>query len=380
MDFIGALGDGIWSTAIGTILPFLFVLTVIVFFHELGHYLVGRWSGIRIMAFSVGFGPEILGFNDRHGTRWKLCAIPLGGYVKFLGDENAASVPDQAAIGRMSPAERAGAFHTASLPRRAATVAAGPVANFILAIAIFAGVAYVNGRVVGDPVVAEVQADSPAAQAGLMPGDRILAADGQTIAYFSDFQRHVSTRANIPIAVTVERNGSPVELTVTPEERTQTDNFGNEFQVPVIGVVANDASSSFRVEELSLGQSLAFGASQTWFVTERTVHFIGGIFTGSQPSDQIGGPIRIAQISGQAATMGFAPLLNLAALLSISIGLLNLLPIPMLDGGHLLFYAAEAVRGRPLSERVQEIGFRIGLALVMGLMIFAFWNDLSSLT
>lgn len=379
MDVTGWLGT-LWDTALIKIVPFLFVLTVIVFFHELGHYLVGRWSGIRVVAFSIGFGPELVGFNDRRGTRWKLCAIPLGGYVKFWGDENAASVPDPAAVARMTEDERRGAFPAASVGRRAATVAAGPIANFILSIAIFAGTAYVSGIVVGDPIVAEVRSGSPAAAAGLKPGDRIVSADGSDIDTFADLQRFVATRAGVPIALQIDRSGVRTNLTVTPREETQTDNFGNEFKVPVIGIVANSQSAAFRTVDLTPWSALAYGVSQTWFVTERTVAFIGGIFGGTQGSEQIGGPIRIAQMSSQVATLGFAPLLNLAALLSISIGLLNLLPIPMLDGGHLLFYAAEAARGRPLSERVQDVGFRIGLALVMLLMVFAFWNDLTSLT
>ncbi|MBB3949836.1 RIP metalloprotease RseP [Aureimonas jatrophae] len=379
MDIAGWLG-ALWDTTLIKVVPFLFVLTVIVFFHELGHYLVGRLSGIRVDAFSVGFGPELVGFNDRNGTRWKLSAIPLGGYVKFWGDENAASVPDASAVARMSPEERQGAFPAASVGRRAATVAAGPIANFILAIAIFAGTAYASGIVIGDPVVAEVRGGSPAQAAGLAPGDRILAADGNAINTFADLQRYVASRAGVPIALEVERSGARTPITVTPREETQTDNFGNEFKVPVIGIVASNESASFRTVDLGVWDALEYGVSQTWFVTERTVAFIGGIFGGSQDSEQIGGPIRIAQMSSQVATLGFAPLLNLAALLSVSIGLLNLLPIPMLDGGHLMFYAAEAVRGRPLSERVQDVGFRIGLALVMLLMVFAFWNDLTSLT
>ncbi|RIY01568.1 RIP metalloprotease RseP [Aureimonas flava] len=369
----------IWDTALIRVVPFLFVLTVIVFFHELGHYLVGRWSGIRVLAFSVGFGPEIVGFTDRHGTRWKLSAIPLGGYVKFFGDENAASVPDHAALARMSERERGGAFHTAGVGRRAATVAAGPIANFILAIAIFALTAFSTGIVVGDPVVSEVRPGSPAQTAGLQPGDRIVSADGDAIEYFGDLQRHVSTRAGVPVQLGIDRAGQHLSLTVTPQEQAQTDGFGNEYKTAVIGVVANAEQGGFRTRELGPLEALSYGVSQTWFVTQQTVSFIGGIFGGSQSSDQIGGPIRIAQVSSQVATLGIAPLLNLAALLSVSIGLLNLLPIPMLDGGHLLFYAAEAVRGRPLSERIQEVGFRIGLALVLMLMVFAFWNDLSSL-
>lgn len=369
----------IWSGGLIYIVPFLFVLTIIVFFHELGHFLVGRWCGIKALVFSVGFGPELIGFNDRRGTRWKLAAVPLGGYVKFLGDENAASVPDRAAVDAMSDAERSGAFPAKSVGRRAATVAAGPIANFILAIVIFAGVAYVEGRVVGDPVVAEVRDGSPAAAAGFKPGDKVLSADGETIRYFSDLQRYVSSRADMPIRMTVERNGSPVELTVTPRSEVQTDGFGNEFKVPVVGLVANNDGSSFRVESLSPVEAVAYGVSQTWFVTTRTVDFMGEVITGRQNADQIGGPIRIAQVSSQVSTIGLGALLNLAALLSVSIGLLNLLPIPMLDGGHLLFYAFEAIRGRPLSEQVQEVGFRIGLALVMLLMVFAFWNDISGL-
>ncbi|EAS50276.1 membrane-associated zinc metalloprotease [Aurantimonas manganoxydans SI85-9A1] len=369
----------IWSGGLIYIVPFLFVLTIIVFFHELGHFLVGRWCGIKALVFSVGFGPELIGFNDRRGTRWKLAAVPLGGYVKFLGDENAASVPDRAAMDAMSDAERSGAFPAKSVGRRAATVAAGPIANFILAIVIFAGVAYVEGRVVGDPVVAEVRDGSPAAAAGFKAGDKVLSADGETIRYFSDLQRYVSSRADTPIRMTVERNGSPVELTVTPRSEVQTDGFGNEFNVPVVGLVANNDGSSFRVESLSPVEAVAYGVSQTWFVTTRTVDFMGEVITGRQNADQIGGPIRIAQVSSQVSTIGLGALLNLAALLSVSIGLLNLLPIPMLDGGHLLFYAFEAIRGRPLSEQVQEVGFRIGLALVMLLMVFAFWNDISGL-
>ena len=377
---LASLSDAIWNTALIKIVPFLFVLTVIVFFHELGHYLVGRWSGIKIVAFSVGFGPELIGFTDRHGTRWKLCAIPLGGYVKFFGDENAASMPSEAALQGASAEDRARAFQNASVGKRAATVAAGPVANFLLAIAIFAATAYASGIVVGDPIVSEVRQGSPAALAGIQPGDRVTSADGERIRYFSDLQRYVSTRANTPIQLELKRGEEAKTVTVTPTLQTQTDGFGNKFEVAVVGIVANSEQAGFRHENLSALDALNYGVSQTWFVTERTVAFIGGIFRGAEKSDQIGGPIKIAQVSSQVATLGFAPLLNLAALLSISIGLLNLLPIPMLDGGHLLFYAFEAVRGKPLSDRVQEFGFRIGLALVMLLMVFAFWNDLSSLT
>ena len=374
---IGAITSGLWTHGLIYIVPFLFVLTIIVFFHELGHFMIGRLCGIKALTFSVGFGPELLGFTDRQGTRWKLAAIPLGGYVKFLGDENAASVPDHEAVGAMSAEEQRHAFPTASVGRRAATVAAGPIANFILSIVIFAAVVFVTGRVVGDPVVSSVEPNSPAAAAGFEAGDRVISADGETISYFSDLQRRVAAVGEAPITFEVERAGKPLELTVTPRMETRTDEFGNSFEMPIVGLMADNAKGGFRVETLGPVESLQYGVSQTWFITRQTVGFIGQVLTGRQSADQIGGPIRIAQVSSQVSTIGISALLNLAALLSISIGILNLLPVPMLDGGHLLFYAYEAVRGRPLSEKVQEFGFKIGLALVTMLMIFAFWNDIS---
>ncbi|MBO0905110.1 RIP metalloprotease RseP [Jiella sonneratiae] len=374
---IGSIAAGLWDHGLIYVVPFLFVLTIIVFFHELGHFLIGRLCGIKALTFSVGFGPEIAGFTDRRGTRWKLAAIPLGGYVKFLGDENAASVPDRGAVEAMSETDRRQAFPAVSVGRRAATVAAGPIANFVLSIVIFSAVVFVNGRVVGDPVVSAVEPNSPAATAGFEPGDRVVSADGEAIDYFSDLQRHVAAAGENPISFEVERGGNPVRLTVTPRMETRKDEFGNSFTTPIVGLRADNSNGSFRLERLGPLQSIGYGVSQTWFVAKETVGFIGQVVTGRQSADQIGGPIRIAQVSSQVSTIGLGALLNLAALLSISIGILNLLPIPMLDGGHLLFYAFEAVRGRPLSERVQELGFRIGLALVTMLMIFAFWNDIS---
>ncbi|MBO0662358.1 RIP metalloprotease RseP [Jiella sp. MQZ9-1] len=374
---IGSIIGGLWSHGLIYIVPFLFVLTIIVFFHELGHFLIGRLCGINTLAFSVGFGPELIGFTDRSGTRWKLSAIPLGGYVKFLGDENGASIPDRDAVAGMSEEERRHAFPSASVGRRAATVAAGPIANFVLAVVIFSAVVFVNGRVVGDPVVASVEPNSPAAAAGFEPGDTVISAGGETIEYFSDLQRYVASVGANPIKFVVRREGKLVDLTVTPRLETRTDEFGNTITMPLVGLRADNARGGFRVEQPSVIEAVQFGMAQTWFITHQTVGFIGQVLTGRQNADQIGGPIRIAKVSSEVSTIGIGALLNLAALLSISIGILNLLPIPMLDGGHLLFYAFEAVRGRPLSERVQEVGFRIGLALVVLLMIFAFWNDIS---
>src|SRR5947209_7439573 len=288
---------------IGYIIPFLFVLTIVVFFHELGHFLVARWAGVKVLTFSLGFGPELAGFNDRHGTRWKISAIPLGGYVKFFGDESEASTPSSETLAGMTEQERKDSFHHKKVGPRAAIVAAGPIANFILAIVIFTALFTFFGKPSTTARVDTVQAGSAAAAAGFQSGDVVT-------------------------------------------------------------------------ERVNPATALWLGVKETWFVVDRTLAYIGGVFTGREAADQVGGPLRIAQISGQVATIGVAALIHLTAVLSISIGLLNLFPVPLLDGGHLLFYAVEAVRGRPLSERAQEMGFRIGLGLVLMLMVFATYNDI----
>jgi regulator of sigma E protease len=376
MELIGSL----FGSFAGYALPFLFVLTVVVFFHELGHFLVARWCGVRVQAFSVGFGPELFGRNDRHGTRWKLSAIPLGGYVKFAGDENEASVPDQEALARMSAEERAGAFQTKPVSRRAAIVAAGPIANFILAIVIFALLFGLFGRQEISPRVDTIQPDSAAQAAGLMAGDMVLAIDGQRIETFSDMQRIVSVSADQPLSMLVDRGGQQLTIEVTPQRREITDPFGNVQSVGLLGVSRSASKEDVVTRSFGPVEAVVEGSRETWFVVTRTAGYLAGIVTGRESADQLGGPIRVAQISGQVATLGFGALLNLTAVLSVSIGLLNLLPIPMLDGGHLLFYAAEALRGKPLSERAQEYGFRIGIAIVLFLMVFATWNDVLHLT
>ena len=376
MELIGSL----FGSFAGYALPFLFVLTVVVFFHELGHFLVARWCGVRVQAFSVGFGPELFGRYDRHGTRWKLSAIPLGGYVKFAGDENEASVPDQEALARMSAEERAGAFQTKPVSRRAAIVAAGPIANFILAIIIFAMLFGLLGRQEISPRVDAVQPESAAQAAGLMEGDLVLAIDGQPIQTFADMQRIVSVSADLPLSMLVDRGGQQLTVEVTPQRREITDRFGNVQSVGLLGVSRSASEEDVVTRRFGPVEAVVEGSRETWFVVTRTAGYLAGIVTGRESADQLGGPIRVAQISGQVATLGFGALLNLTAVLSISIGLLNLLPIPMLDGGHLLFYAAEALRGKPLSERAQEYGFRIGIAIVLFLMVFATWNDVLHLT
>src|SRR6202049_5013301 len=364
MDLMGGLsafGGGL----VGYIVPFLFVLTIVVFFHELGHFLIARWCGIKVLVFSIGFGPEICGFYDRYGTRWKISAVPLGGYVKFFGDENAASVPDNEAAASMTEAEKAASFIPQPVGPRAAVVAAGPIANFILAIVIFAVIFMTIGKQTTSAQVDTVQPASAAARAGFTPGDLVLAINGEKIASFGDMQRIVSISAGETLTVEVERGGVHVTLRATPELRELKDNFGNMHRLGVLGISRSMAPGDIKTQKLGPLQAVVAGAQETWFVVERTLSYIGGVFAGRESADQLGGPIRIAQVSGQVASAGFVALMHLTAVLSVSIGLLNLFPIPMLDGGHLLFYGIEAVRGRPLSENIQEIGFRIGLAFVL---------------
>jgi regulator of sigma E protease len=369
---LGAFGGGLP----GYIIPFLFVLTIVVFFHELGHFLVARWCGIKVVTFSVGFGPEIAGFHDRHGTRWKVSAIPLGGYVKFFGDDNVASTPDRDANASMTDDERKLSFFYKPVSARSAVVAAGPIANFILAIAIFAGIFMIVGKQSTSARVDTVQAGSAAQAAGFQPGDVVSSIEGTKIGSFSDMQRLVSVSAGQRLAIVVKRGGVDVTLHATPELRELKDNFGNVHRLGVLGISRSMAPGDVKTQKMGPVTAVVAGTKETWFVVERTLSYIGGIFAGRESADQLGGPIRIAQVSGEVATAGFTALLHLTAVLSVSIGLLNLFPIPLLDGGHLLFYGIEAIRGRPLSERAQEVGFRIGLAIVVMLMIFATFNDI----
>jgi regulator of sigma E protease len=372
LNGLNILGGGF----VGYIIPFLFVLTIVVFFHELGHFLVARLCGIKVTDFSVGFGPELIGFNDRHGTRWKIAAIPLGGYVKFFGDENAASVPDTAAAATMSDAERRVSFLYQSVKSRAAVVVAGPVANFILAIAIFAAIFMLYGKPSTSARVDTVQPESAAAVAGFKPGDLVIAIDGREIDSFAEMQRIVGSNAGRTLDIKVDRGGTTVDLKAVPALKEVKDNFGNVHRIGVLGISRSMAPEDAKVQPVDPVRAVVLGVEETWFVVERTMSYLVGVIVGREAADQLGGPIRIAQVSGQVATVGFVALMHLAAVLSVSIGLLNLFPVPLLDGGHLMFYGIEAVRGRPLSERAQEVGFRIGLAIVVMLMIFATVNDI----
>ncbi|MBX9461581.1 MAG: RIP metalloprotease RseP [Aquamicrobium sp.] len=365
------------NIVITTIIPFLFVLTVVVFVHEMGHYLVGRWCGIGVREFSIGFGPELFGFNDRRGTRWKLSAIPLGGYVKFVGDMSVTSEPssreeDEA----LSPEERKVAFHLQPVWKRAATVFAGPLFNFLLAIAVFTVMFSIYGRYVAEPTVAEVRADSPAEAAGFLPGDRFVSVDGRRIDTFGDVQRLVSGRAGDSIVFVMLRDGAEVTLTATPEVVEQEDALGNTIRVGVIGVVNNAELGQPRHLTFNPVEAAGEAVKETGYIIARTGQFLQRFAVGREDRCQLGGPVKIADMAGRAAALGFEWLVQLVALLSVGIGFLNLLPIPPLDGGHLVFYGVEAVMRRPVSERIMEMVYRIGLVLVLAFMVFVFWNDL----
>ena len=357
------------------IVPFLLVLTILVFVHELGHFWVARRAGVRVEVFSVGFGPEIFGWNDRHGTRWKIAWIPLGGYVKMYGDADASSATDHAAASAMSPEERNAAFPHKSLAWRAAIVAAGPAANFLFAILVFACLFAAVGRPFTPPVIGSVVEGMPAEKAGLLPGDRILSIGGSRIDRFEEIQRAVLLNLDRPIEVEYQRGGDRLRSTLAPVIVEDTDFLGNRSRMARLGI---RSSGQREIEEIrSPVRAIGYAAEETWSQVTGTLRAIGQMLVGRRGAEELSGPLGIARVSGEAAQAGWGSLVALMATLSISLGLINLFPIPVLDGGHLVLYAIEAVRGRPLGPRAQEYGFRVGLVLVLTLMLFATWQDLS---
>jgi regulator of sigma E protease len=359
------------------IVPFLVVLTVIVFVHEMGHYLVARWNGIAIQTFSIGFGPEIVGFNDRHGTRWRLSLIPLGGYVRFVGDMNATSAtPDTELIAQAGPELAPRLFVNKSVWARIAVVVAGPGANVLFTFVVLYALLVGYGRYEIPPVIGAVVADSVAAQAGLASGDRVRSVDGFAVRGFEDFQRLVATSPDRAISVVVDRQGADKTIVLTPKGTESPDPFGNVHRIGRIGVSRDVSKSDVTLYRPDPVEALAMTTEEIHFIVERTGAFIGDFFVGRGDIKELGGPVKVAQVSNEVATLGVVALINLMALLSLNIGLINLFPIPMLDGGHLLYFVIEAVRGRPLSLRVLEIGFRFGLAVVFTLTIFTLYNDL----
>ncbi|WDI31037.1 RIP metalloprotease [Hyphococcus flavus] len=398
-----------------SIIAFLILLMIIVFFHEYGHFSVARMLGVRVDVFSIGFGKPLLRWVDKKGTEWRISMLPLGGFVKFFGDLNAASqVPSKTeskpastqfpAPGEkevlaesMTEAERKVCFHFKPVWRRAAIVAAGPIANFILAVVIFAGLYMTLGQRIVEPVVGGVTENSPAAEAGFNPGDRILVINGKNIDSFDDVVDSVLVSGGSELRVEVDRNGQNIFLTVSPRRIEDVDRFGNKIERWQLGI-AGPGADQISFKQYSPLEAVAAGFDELRRILTLTVQYLGRIIMGQENAKQLGGPIKMAQYAGQSVMSGFddatyreppvlglkvrASLINfvfLAAVVSVSIGFLNLLPIPVLDGGHLMYYAYETIAGKPLGERAQAIGFRLGFVLLASLMIFVTWNDINNL-
>ncbi|OSQ38083.1 zinc metalloprotease [Thalassospira mesophila] len=354
-----------------TILAFLFVLSVLVFVHEFGHYWVAIKAGVKVESFSIGFGPEIVGWNDKSGTRWKISALPLGGYVKMFGDMNPASAGQR---DDLSDEEQQHAFHHKGLLARAAIVFAGPLANFIFAIVIFTVLFAAVGQQRALPVVGTVTENSAAAAAGLLPNDRIVAVDGQNIEWFEDLSVKIRQKPDQPVDLTIKRGTETLDVTATPQAVSE----GNGPDAMTFGRLGVSAGE-FVAHRDGVFEAVGHGFSTTYGIVTQTFDAIGEMIAGKRDSSELGGPIRIAQMSGQVAEGGLAPLLSFMGYLSVSLGLINLMPVPLLDGGHLVFYLLEALRGKPMNAKAQEYGFRLGAGLVLSLIIFATWNDLSHL-
>ncbi len=366
-----------------TLMNFIIALSVVVFVHELGHFLMARWNNVRCESFSIGFGPELIGYTDRQGTRWKFSLIPLGGYVEMFGEADIANpgagdgdeAPDTER--EMTPEEKAVSFKYKTLGQRSAIVFAGPAVNFLFAIAVFFVMFVSVGRPVTEPVIGEVIAESAAEQAGLLPGDRILAIDGAEVDRFEDLQRIVPLGNGAPLRLTVQRDEQVLDITAVPRVVEETDAFGNPQKRALLGVQSTgETRMMVRHNPIT---ALGLSIQQTYVVIEGTFIAVGQIISGERGTEDLGGPIKIAKFSGQAAKSGFANFVIFMAILSINLGIINLFPVPLLDGGHLLFYAIEAVRGRPLSDQAQEWGLRFGLVLVLSLMVFVTWNDILQL-
>lgn len=360
---------------------FALVISVIVFVHEGGHFLAARLCGVKVETFAIGFGYELLGFTDRHGTRWKLAAFPLGGYVKMYGDATAASTPDVAALDGMSAAQKKQSLHHQPLWKKATIVAAGPIANFVLTIAVFTYFIFTVGLNSTEPVVGEIMPNTPAAEAGLKPGDRITQVDETRIRTFSDIPETLAINLYTPVTLSILRNGTPMTLSLTPIAFEEKDATGNVQKRPLIGI----RSQKLTFKEVGLATALLAATEKTYDMCATTLHFIGQIITGDRSVKEMKSPLGIAKISGDVTQQGettretLLTVLWFIAFLSANVGLMNLLPIPVLDGGHLVFYALEALRGRPLAERFKEYSFRAGFALLAMLMAVTFFNDAKQL-
>lgn len=354
---------------------FLFIISIIVFVHEFGHYIIARLCGVRIETFSLGFGKELWGRNDRHGTRWKVSALPLGGYVKMFGDADPASNPDADKLDAMTEAQKTEAFHYKPLPQKAAIVVAGPLFNFVFAIIVLTGFFTFVGYLQTLPVVGEFMPDSAAQQAGLQVGDRFIEIEGRTTRTFGDIQSVVRLHPGIPVEAKIQRGEEILDITITPKVHEIKDVLGETVRIGLIGVSSKDVV----YEKLPFDQAFIQSFRSTYQICADTLRAMKQMVTGQRGLEELGGPIRIAQYSGESARQGWQTMLWFMAMLSINLGLINLFPIPMLDGGHLAFYLLEAVRGRPMAVKIQEYSLRFGFALLVTLMVFVTVNDIMRL-
>ncbi len=354
---------------------FLVIISLIVFIHEFGHYYVAIKSGVKVEVFSIGMGPEIIGWNDKRGTRWRICPLPIGGYVKMFGDSNASSEPDQDILAGMNEDEKKQAFHTKSLVAKSMIVAAGPGANFLLAIFMLFVLFFCYGKGFTTTEITYIEPESIAQKSGIELGDIITKINDQKIDDFNQLREIVTVNAGRELNLTINREGDEFDLTIIPELKEREDVFGNKIEVGSLGI----ASDKIARKKMGLIESVAGGISETYRLSAFMLKSAGQMIIGNVSTDNIGGPIKIAQISGSSVRQGFQNVLWFVAILSINLGLINLFPIPVLDGGHLLFYLIEGFRGRPMAAKIQQISFRIGMALIGSLMIFSVFNDLRSL-
>ncbi len=356
-------------------LSFIAIISLIVFIHEFGHFYVARLCGVQIEAFSIGFGKEIFGFNDKKGTRWKLCILPLGGYVKMYGDKNGASMPDLEELKKMSTEEKGKSFIYKNVYQRFAIVIAGPAANFLLAILLFTFLFKINGLNTVLPIVDEVLPQSAALESNLQKGDKILTIDGKEITDFNEVRQAVMTSSSKELHFEIEREKQILKINITPKYQVSKDFFGDEIKTGMLGITASQTIH----EDLNIGQSFAQANAETYKISLAIFDAIGELVTGKRSVKELGGPIKIAKYSGKTVTMGITVVAWFMAMISINLGVMNLLPVPMLDGGHLFFYIIEMVIKKPLPQKAQNIGFQIGMALVLTLMLFTTFNDVQQL-
>ena len=362
---------------VNIIIPFIILISVVVFVHEYGHYYYAKKYGVKVTDFSIGFGKELFGWTDKDGTRWKVCLIPLGGYVKFFGDTNAASQPEK--LSSFSENEKTHLLATKKLYQRAIIVSAGPIANFVLALVIFSCVYMFFGKDFSVPVIQDVKIDSPADKAGLKKGDQIIKINEQKITSMMEVSQFISLSDTNLIKISVLRDKKEFDFQVQSIVQDSKDNLGNNISRKMIGIQIIPLNNEINRQKLGPAKAIYYSLKEIWFTISSTMSYVGKMIIGTEKADQLGGPIKIAQISGQVAELGIIPFLSIMAYISISLGLINLFPIPLLDGGHLLFYFYEFVRGKPLSEKMQTYFFKFGLFVLFTLMFFSTYNDLKGL-